>query len=80
MLSDTAPTSVLSDYLTKNQLAEQLRRSTRTIDRMALSGDGPPPTKIGRTTLYRREAVLEWLRSRELPSTRRSSRKRGAGR
>jgi len=60
--------AVFSDYLTKNQLAEQLRRSTRTIDRMALSGDGPPPTKIGRTTLYRREAVLEWLRSRELPS------------
>jgi predicted DNA-binding transcriptional regulator AlpA len=80
MLPDTAHASVLSDYLTKNQLAEQLGRSIRTIDRMALSGDGPPRTRIGRTTLYRREAVLEWLRSRELPADGHSSRRRGVGR
>jgi len=80
MLSDTAPTGVLSGYLPKAQLAEQLRRSIRTIDRMVLSGDAPPPTKIGRTTLYRREAVLEWLRSRELPAARRNSHTHRAGR
>jgi predicted DNA-binding transcriptional regulator AlpA len=79
MLPDTAYTSVLSDYLTKHQLAAQLGRSIRTIDRMALNGEGPPPTKIGSTTLYRREAVLEWLRSRELPAAMRL-RKREAGR
>ena len=76
MLTDTAPSSVLSGYLTKAQLAEQLGRSVRTLDRMALSGDGPPRTKIGRTTLYRREAVLDWLRSQEVPAARRNSRRR----
>jgi len=73
MLTDTAPSSVLSGYLTKTQLAEQLGRSVRTLDRMALSGDGPPRTKIGRTTLYRREAVLDWLRTREVPAARPNS-------
>jgi predicted DNA-binding transcriptional regulator AlpA len=76
MLTDTAASSVLSDYLTKTQLAEQLGRSVRTLDRMALSGVGPPRTKIGRTTLYRRQAVLEWLRSREVPAGRLNSRRR----
>lgn len=76
MLTDTAPSSVLSGYLTKTQLAAQLGRSVRTLDRMASSGDGPPRTKIGRTTLYRREAVLEWLRSREVPAARLNSRRR----
>ena len=78
MLADTAPTSVLSDYLTKHQLAAQLGRSVRTIDRMASSGEGPPRTRIGHTTLYRRQAVLEWLRSRELPAPPRNlSNRRG---
>jgi len=80
MLTDTAPSSVLSGYLTKTQLAEQLGRSVRTLDRMALSGDGPPRTKIGRTTLYRREAVLDWLRSQEVPASGLDSRRRGSRR
>ena len=66
--SDIAPIpiAVLSEYLTKAELAAQLRKTVRTIDRMSLAGDGPPPTRIGRTILYRREAVLDWLRSREV--------------
>jgi len=65
---ETAPPNLLSNYLTKRDLAEQLGKSVRTIDRMALNGEGPPPTPIGRTTLYRREAVLKWLRDRETPA------------
>jgi predicted DNA-binding transcriptional regulator AlpA len=72
----STPTSVLSEYLTKRDLAVQLGRSTRTIDRMSLNGDGPPPTRIGRTTLYRREAVLQWLLDRETPIRGRHSPKR----
>ena len=64
---ETAP-PILSNYLTKRELAEQLGMSVRTVDRMALNGEGPPPTRIGRKTLYRRDAVLEWLREREAPA------------
>jgi predicted DNA-binding transcriptional regulator AlpA len=74
---ETAPPNILSDYLTKRDLAEQLGRSVRTVDRMALNGDGPPPTPIGRTTLYRRDAVLEWLREREIRRPARASSNRG---
>jgi len=59
------PTGILSDYLTKKELAAELHKTVRTLDRMNLAGDGPPPTRIGRTTLYRRDAVLDWLRNRE---------------
>jgi hypothetical protein len=57
--------SVLKDYLTKAELAAQLDRSVRSIDRWSLTGYGPPSVRIGRRSLYRREAVLEWLRSLE---------------
>ncbi len=57
--------NILNDYFTKAELAAQLRRSVRSIDRWLLSGDGPPSIRIGNTTLYRRESVLAWLRSRE---------------
>lgn len=77
---ETALPNILSDYLTKRDLAEQLGRSVRTVDRMALNGDGPPPTRIGRTTLYRRDAILKWLRDRETPAPGYKSPKRGSDR
>ena len=76
----TAATSLVAEhYLTKPQLAGALSRTIRTIDRMTLHGDGPPATRIGRTILFRREAVLEWLRSRETP-IRKGCKARGGGR
>jgi hypothetical protein len=58
--------SILSEYLTKAELAAQLHRSIRSVDRWALSGDGPPCIRIGRRSLYRRAAVVEWLRGLEI--------------
>jgi hypothetical protein len=58
--------SILSEYLTKAELAEQLHRSIRSVDRWTLTGDGPPCVRIGRRSLYRRTAVVEWLRSLEI--------------
>ena len=72
MLQSTNP---LDEYLTKNELATILRKSTRTLDRWDLTGDGPPKVQIGRTVLYRRESISEWLRSCE---HRRAGKKRGA--
>lgn len=58
--------SILSEYLTKAELAAQLHRSIRSVDRWALTGDGPPCIRIGRRSLYRRAAVVEWLRGLEI--------------
>jgi hypothetical protein len=59
------PETVLGEYFTTAQLAKDLSKSVRTLDRWALTGDGPPRTRIGRMTLYRKQAVIDWLRSKE---------------
>jgi predicted DNA-binding transcriptional regulator AlpA len=59
---------LLADYLTKPQLARELHRTIRTLDRLLLHGDGPPSVRIGKQVLFRREAVLQWLRERETPA------------
>jgi predicted DNA-binding transcriptional regulator AlpA len=52
-------------YLTRAQLAAELGCSERSIVRWEKAGVGPPRTILGlRRILYRREAVLEWLRGR----------------
>jgi len=69
--------SILSEYLTKAELAAQLHRSIRSVDRWALTGDGPPCVRIGRRTLYRRAAVVDWLRRLEITPGRVGTKQRG---
>jgi plasmid maintenance system antidote protein VapI len=52
---------LLDDYLTKTQLAEELHRHPRTIDRWVRLRAGPPETVIGRQRLYKRTSVEKWL-------------------
>jgi hypothetical protein len=52
---------ILSEFLTKEQLAAELRRSPRTLDRWEVLGMGPPRTRIGRKILYRRASLHKWL-------------------
>ena len=56
---------LLSDYLTKAQLAEELNRHPRTIERWERLRAGPPKTVIGRQPLYKRESVVAWLANLE---------------
>ncbi len=65
-------TEILADYLTQEQLADQLDVSTRTLDRWNRLGTGPVPTKVGIKTLYHREDVARWLKGqrRELKPER----------
>lgn len=49
---------------TESELAESLGLSAWTVRRWRLS-EGLPVIQIGRRFLYRREAVLEWIESRE---------------
>ncbi len=59
--------SVLAEYMSRDELAEDLNRCTRTLDRWHSLRIGPPRTIIGKRVLYRRQAVAEWLRSQEEP-------------
>jgi hypothetical protein len=57
--------AILSDFLTKQELATELDRETRTLDRWDALGIGPPRTRVGRKVLYRRASVRRWLAAQE---------------
>jgi hypothetical protein len=59
------PQPILEDFLTRDELASELRRSPRTLDRWEVLGIGPPRTIIGRTVLYRRTSTQKWLAAQE---------------
>ena len=56
---------ILSEFLTKEELAAQLQRNPRTLDRWDVLGMGPPRTHVGRKVLYRRASVAKWLVAQE---------------
>jgi hypothetical protein len=56
---------ILSEFLTREELAAELRRNKRTLDRWAVLGMGPPRTYVGRKILYRRASVQKWLVGQE---------------
>jgi predicted DNA-binding transcriptional regulator AlpA len=58
-------------YQTKAELAWQLAKSQRTLDRWHERGEGPRRTRLGRTVLYKRETVDEWLQANEEGARRR---------
>ena len=60
---------LLEDYLTPGELAEELRKSERTIARWDRLATGPPKTMIGKKPYYRRDAVRQWLLRNEQART-----------
>jgi hypothetical protein len=56
---------ILSEFLTKEELAAELRRNPRTLDRWDVLVVGPPRTRVGRQVLYRRATVQKWLAAQE---------------
>jgi len=64
-------------YMTRHELAEGLKKTVRSVDRLILIGEGPPYVQIGNTKLFRREAVAQWLRSRETPARPKTKRRGG---
>jgi hypothetical protein len=62
-MSNSEP--ILSEFLTTEELAAELRRNPRTLDRWAVLGMGPPRTHVGRRVLYRRASVQKWLAAQE---------------
>lgn len=53
--------TVLSGWLTRAELAAQLRLAVDTLAKWASAGTGPKFIRIGSRTYYRRESVREWL-------------------
>ena len=56
---------ILADYISRENLAQELQVSSRTLDRWHGRRIGPPRCLIGRKVFYRRVSVRDWLISRE---------------
>ena len=57
--------NIAADFYSADQLAAELSVSIRTLSRWSRMRKGPARIKVGRTCLYRRAAVQEWLKSLE---------------
>lgn len=68
-MADPAP-SVLEGYIREADLAKQLNRSVRTLQRLAARRLGPPRIKISRSVFYKVESVRAWLEQQEEPKKR----------
>jgi hypothetical protein len=62
-MSNSEP--LLSEFFEKEQLANELNKTPRTLDRWDALGMGPPRTRVGRRVLYRRTSVQKWLAAQE---------------
>lgn len=55
----------MSDWLSREELAEELGIAPGTLAKWATERKGPPLVKVGRRVFYRRAAVRKWLAARE---------------
>jgi predicted DNA-binding transcriptional regulator AlpA len=53
------------DLLLLEEVAAITRLSTSTLRWLRHKGEGPPGFKMGRRVMFRRTAVLEWIREHE---------------
>jgi hypothetical protein len=58
-------TKLLDGYLTEAEAAQELAKGVRTLQIWRAQRTGPAWTKIGKTILYNRDAILAWLKSQE---------------
>ena len=71
ILKDTDPAApevdsgLLTGLLNRTELARDLTLSVDTLQRWETRRMGPPCVWVGRKTLYRMEAVRDWLREQE---------------
>lgn len=57
--------SLLSGYLSQEELAREINVTVRTVQRWEAQRLGPPITRVGGRPMYRKESVREWLHSLE---------------
>lgn len=56
-------------WLNRRQAAEHVGLSSRTLDRLALDGSGPPFAVVGKRVLYPLRELDTWMRLRLATST-----------
>ena len=66
---DPPEAGIMSDYLKTPEAAKYTCISVPTLERKRLVGDGPPFVKAGKSDIYRRADLDEWLASRIVRST-----------
>jgi predicted DNA-binding transcriptional regulator AlpA len=57
--------NLLADWISREQLARALGLTADTLARWEARRQGPPCTRIGRKTFYRRVAIQEWIQAQE---------------
>lgn len=62
---ENTKSGILSDYISDEELAEELRVHPRTLKAWRAKGIGPPVTWIGKKPFSYLPSAREWLRSRE---------------
>ena len=67
--SYSTSTTLLDSLITAETLAARLRVRSTTLAEWRVKGYGPPFIRVGRTPLYRPEAVDSWLLAQEHAST-----------
>ena len=70
--TDTAPklgssTAKLDEYLTKQQLAQLLHVTPRTVNNYVVAGQLPPPIHVGRLALWNKPALAAFLATLQVP-------------
>jgi hypothetical protein len=70
--------NVFDGYITRSDLAAQLNKSERTLERWGILQIGPPITWLGRQPVYKVDSVREWLKSCEQNLPRKSRERAGA--
>ncbi len=58
-------THLLGGYVSEAECADEINKSRRTLQRWHRLGIGPPRTLVGKTIMYRRGAVRDWLLAQE---------------
>ena len=59
-----------AEILNETQVADLLKKSPRTVQGWRQTGDGPPFNRVGgRSILYIKAKVIEWVNEREKHST-----------
>lgn len=61
---------LLRDFISEEQLAAELGKVRRTVQRWRQIRFGPPHLKIGKRVMYSKDSVLRWLHSLEQGATR----------
>ena len=60
----TTPPSAPARLLTRRDVAELVRLSVRTIERLDEEGEGPAAIRIGKSIRYAPDSIARWLESR----------------